>query len=99
MYPFVAFFIAGYIQYIADVSKRTIKVYAVVICVMAILLLSVFVFIQCGGFPYEILKGKHALENAMYVTALAQHFSWLKWFIAEIPVILALDFVNQDAER
>ncbi len=90
MYPFVAFFIAGYIQYIADVSKRTIKVYAVVICVTAILLLSVFVFIQCGGFPYEMLKGKHALENAMYVTALSQHFSWLKWIIAEIPVILAL---------
>ncbi len=92
MYPFTAFFIAGYIQYLANVSKRTIKVYSSVICVAAILLFGVFLLLQCGDFPYSRLSGKHALENALYVTALSQHFPFIKWIIAEIPVVLAIIF-------
>lgn len=90
MYPFVAFFIAGYLQSLARVSKRTIKVYASVLCAAALILFGVFMFLQCGDFPYGMLRGKHALENSLYVTALTQHFSWLRWILAELPAVIAL---------
>lgn len=90
MYPFVAFFIAGYLQSLARVSKRTIKVYASLLCVAAIILFGAFMFLQCGDFPYGMLKGKHALENSLYVTALTQRFSWLRWILAELPAVIAL---------
>lgn len=90
MYPFTAYFIAGYLQYLASVSKRTIKVYGTVLCILSILLFGVFLFMQSGAFPFSLLKGKHALENALYVTALSHHFTFLQWIIVEIPVVIAL---------
>ncbi len=89
MYPFMAYFIAGYIRYLAGVSKRVIKIYSALICTTAILLFAAFLTLQCIDFPYSALKGKHALENALYVTSLSLHFPFIKWIIVEIPVVLA----------
>ncbi|MBD5267535.1 MAG: dolichyl-phosphate-mannose--protein mannosyltransferase [Bacteroides sp.] len=90
MYPFVAFLIAGYLQSLAKASKRTIKVYASVLSGLAIIVFGAFLFLQCGDFPYGMLKGKHALENSLYVTAMTQHFPWFRWILAEIPALVAL---------
>lgn len=46
------------------------------ICLTAITAYVAYVVVQCGWFPYSLLHGRHALEQAMMVTSLYNSGGW-----------------------
>ncbi|MCM1504370.1 MAG: glycosyltransferase family 39 protein [Muribaculum sp.] len=87
IYPFLAFFIARFAMYLVHIKHRSIKIYAGIISAVAIIAYATFVVVQCGWFPFGILKGKHALEQSMMVTNLGYHLSWILWIVVSLSVI------------
>lgn len=87
IYPFLAFFIADFVMYLAHIRHRSIKIYAGIISTTAIIAYMTFVIIQCGWFPYGLLKGKHALEQSMMITNLSLHLSWILWTVVSLSMI------------
>lgn len=87
IYPFLAFFIADFVMYLAHIRHRSIKIYAAIISASAIVAYATFVVIQCGWFPYGILKGKHALEQSMMVTNMSMHLSWILWAVVSMSMV------------
>lgn len=87
IYPFLAFFIADFVMYLAHIRHRSIKIYAAIISGAAIIAYATFVVIQCGWFPYGILKGKHALEQSMMVTNMSMHLSWILWAVVSLSMV------------
>lgn len=90
IYPFIALFIADYITYLAQRGHRALKIYAGVMASIALVASLVFLVIQCGWFPYGVLKGRHALDNAMMITGLEQHASLAKWLLVELSAIAGI---------
>lgn len=87
IYPFLAFFIADFVMYLAHIRHRSIKIYAAIISGAAIIAYATFVVIQCGWFPYGILKGKHALEQSMMVTNMSMHLNWILWAVVSLSMV------------
>lgn len=87
IYPFLAFFIADFIMYLARIRHRSIKIYAGIISATAIFAYITFVIIQCGWFPYGLLKGKHALEQSMMATNLSLRLNWILWAVVSLSMI------------
>lgn len=87
IYPFIACFVTEMIVWLARNHRRVVDIYGGVLSVVAILASLAFIAVQCELFPYEILKGKRALENAMMVTALEQRMSITEWLVVELSAI------------
>jgi hypothetical protein len=90
IYPFVAMFLTEYIAYLVKIGHKSVKTFAAIMSVLMIVVFVAFVVIQCNGFPYSVLDGRHALENAKIVTALTQHVSIGGWLLLEISVLVGL---------
>ncbi len=87
IYPFIAIFAARFIIYLAHLRHRSIKIYAGIISSVAVIAYIAFVIVQCGWFPFGVLKGKHALEQSMMITNLSLHVNWLLWIVVSLSVI------------
>lgn len=70
IYPFIAYFLAEYIMYLAGRHSKAIKVYGGFLSVAGILLLATFITIQLGLIPDTIFHGRHAAENIAFLNAL-----------------------------
>ena len=89
IYPFIAVFIADYIAWLIRHNHRSIKIYGAVIASVVALAFIVFVIIQCGWFPYSILSGRHAFDNAVMITGLEGYTNIIKWLLVELSAVLA----------
>ena len=89
IYPFIAVFIADYITGLIRHNHRSIKIYGAVIASVVALAFIVFVIIQCGWFPYSILSGRHAFDNAVMITGLEGYTNIIKWLLVELSAVLA----------
>lgn len=87
IYPFLALFIAEYVMRLAHIHHRAVKIYAALISIAAVAAYGLFVYIQCDAFNYGLLKGKHALENAMMVRSLSLHLSWILWMVVSLSMV------------
>ena len=87
IYPFIAFFVARFVMYLAVIKHRSIKIYAALIAAVAVAAYALFVVIQCGWFPFGILKGKHALEQSMMVTNMSLHLNWMLWMVVSLSLL------------
>lgn len=90
IYPFIAVFVADYIAWLIRRGHRSIKIYGAVLASVVALAFAAFVIIQCGWFPYSLLSGRHALDNAVMITGLEGHISIIKWLLIEVSAILAV---------
>lgn len=70
IYPFIAYFLAEYIMYLASRHSKAIKVYGGFLSVAGILLLATFIAIRMGLVPDTIFHGRHAAENIAFLNAL-----------------------------
>lgn len=89
IYPFLAWWMAGYALHLVKRGSRAVKIYLWTICVVALLAYVAYVVVQAGWFPYGVLKGRHALENAMMVTSLYNHDSWVAWLGVSVSAVAA----------
>lgn len=72
IYPFIAYFLAEYILYLAGRHPKAIRTYGGVLSATALLLLGAFVAVRTGVVPDSIFHGKHAAENIAFMNALKQ---------------------------
>lgn len=63
IYPFIAYFIARYMIYLADRHRAAVKIYGSVLAVAGILTSALFLLIRCGVVPEGIFHGRHAAQN------------------------------------
>ena len=70
VYPFLAWWVAGYGWHLVKSRQPGHLGFMWTICLTAITAYVAYVVVQCGWFPYSLLHGRHALEQAMMVTSL-----------------------------
>lgn len=63
IYPFIAYFLARYMIYLADRHRAAVKIYGSVLAVAGILTSALFLLIRCGVVPDGIFHGRHAVQN------------------------------------
>lgn len=63
IYPFIAYFLARYMIYLADRHRVAVKIYGSVLAVAGILTSVLFLLIRCGVVPDGICHGRHAAQN------------------------------------
>lgn len=63
IYPFIAYFLARYMIYLADRHRAAVKIYGSVLAVAGILTSALFLLIRCGVVPDGIFHGRHAAQN------------------------------------
>jgi hypothetical protein len=89
IYPFMAWWVAGYALRLVNAGSRAIAVFSRTIGVIAIAAYAGYVVVQCGLFPYGMLHGRHALDQAMMVTSLYNTDSVLSWLCVSLSAIAA----------
>lgn len=92
IYPFIGFFLAEYIVFVAKRALSAVKIYAWILGIAAIAVFGTFIVIRCGAFPISIFHGKHANENIRMIASLDNALPFIKWVLVEIPVICAVAF-------
>jgi 4-amino-4-deoxy-L-arabinose transferase-like glycosyltransferase len=70
IYPFIAYFIAEYIIYLVKNKPKSVRWYNTTLCVLGMILTTVFIIVRCGLIPHTLFQGKHAAENLAYLNAL-----------------------------
>jgi 4-amino-4-deoxy-L-arabinose transferase-like glycosyltransferase len=70
IYPFIAYFIAEYIVYLVKNKPKSVRWYNTTLCVLGLILTTVFIIVKCGLVPHTLFQGKHAAENLAYLNAL-----------------------------
>lgn len=63
IYPFIAYFLARYMIYLADRHRVAVKIYGSVLAVAGTLTSALFLLIRCGVVPEGIFHGRHAAQN------------------------------------
>lgn len=63
IYPFIAYFLARYMIYLADRHRVAVTIYGSVLAVAGILTSALFLLIRCGVVPEGIFHGRHAAQN------------------------------------
>lgn len=63
IYPFIAYFLARYMIYLADRHRVAVKIYGSVLAVAGILTSALFLLIRCGVVPEGLFHGRHAAQN------------------------------------
>lgn len=93
IYPFIAYFLAEYIIYLAKNHSRIIRSFGYTLSGIYIALLALFVAVRAGIVPETIFSGKHAAENIAQMRALeTAGIGITDIIIILLPVIAALLF-------
>ena len=70
IYPFIAYFIAEYIIYLVKNRPKSVRWYNTTLCILGMILTTVFIIVRCGLVPHTLFQGKHAADNLAYLNAL-----------------------------
>ncbi|MBQ7773976.1 MAG: glycosyltransferase family 39 protein [Bacteroidales bacterium] len=89
IYPFIAYFIAEYVIWLVKYRPRSVKWFNATLCVLALVLTSIFAAVRCGLVPHTILEGKHADENLAFLNALETIPLGLELLIILLPAAVA----------
>ena len=68
IYPFIAYFIAEYIVWLVKHRPQSVRWFNTTLCVLGIVLTTVFAMVRMGLVPHSLLGGK--AENLAYLNAL-----------------------------
>ncbi|MDO4818952.1 MAG: glycosyltransferase family 39 protein [Prevotella sp.] len=88
MYPFLAYFVALFMCWLAKNRKRSLDVYTGVIATLGLLLFAVFIAVKADVVPITIFHGRHAQENIDMMHAIADISSPWAWTLILLPTIL-----------
>ena len=91
IYPFIAYFIALYIEWLEQRHKPMVKTYGNILALLGILLFVCFLVVKGNFIPESIFgTGRHAAQNVRMLHALEQLGSPLQWTFIALPLILGL---------
>jgi 4-amino-4-deoxy-L-arabinose transferase-like glycosyltransferase len=89
IYPFIAYFLARYMQHLVEVRSAAVKVYGSLLAVVGVLLTALFAAIKAGMVPYTIFHGHHAAQNIAMMQAIA-NIHGVALLPALLPLVLAV---------
>ncbi len=89
IYPFIAYFIARYVCWLAEKKSWTIKAYGGTLAAVALLLFACFLTVKAGLLPETLFQGRHAAQNVAMLHAL-QNIGGLSWGLIAVPTLLAV---------
>lgn len=78
VYPFMAYLLAQFILWLTRRHVKPIKIFTVIMGIIALLLVAAFGFVKAGWVPDTLFHGKHAAENIQMLSALENcHGVWV----------------------
>ena len=89
VYPFQAWWVAGYALHLVRAGSRAISAFMWTICLTAIVAYVAYVVVQCGWFPFGLLRGRHAFEQAMMATSLYNWDGVAQWICVSLSAVMA----------
>lgn len=93
IYPFIAFFLAEYIMYLAKKHSAVLKTFGNIMSGLTILLILCFIAVRVGLIPETIFSGKHASENINMLRALeTKELNILSIILIAVPLIASFIF-------
>lgn len=93
IYPFIAYFLAEYIMYLAKKKPKAIKIYGSFLSVVSIILLATFIAVKLGLVPETIFHGRHAAENIMFLNGIADiPLNFINIILIILPLLAAIYF-------
>jgi len=105
IYPFISWFIAKYMFWLANRKKRVIVHFNSFLAVLVLLVSAVFIAVKCGAVPDTIFSGKHAASNiAMLhsIKAIGSGFtlrSVVEWFCIALSVVISANWFRFRIKR
>ena len=90
VYPFIAYFIAEYIVYLAKNKPKVVNIYNGILYGVGILLTVVFFAVKLGAIPHTMFHGKHAAENIAFVSALEELPLGMNLIMILLPLVLGI---------
>ncbi|WP_294627557.1 glycosyltransferase family 39 protein [uncultured Bacteroides sp.] len=100
IYPFIAYFLAEYIVYLANKHSKVIKAYGGFLSIAGLLLLTTFIAIRLGLVPDNIFHGKHSAENIAFLNALKNlPLNAGRVFIIGLPLLGAVCFFRTIGQK
>jgi len=91
IYPFIAYFITLYVQWLEEYKKTVIKIFGGILAVLGILLFVCFLVVKGDLIPESFFgTGRHAAQNVLMLNALEQIGHPLQWAVIAMPLILGL---------
>lgn len=87
-YPFIAYFIAQFMWWLAENGKKSIKVYNCVLAGAGILAFVAFVLFKMRLIPETWFSGSHAAENIATINAIGDMSSWWEMLLILIPTFV-----------
>lgn len=89
VYPFIAYFLARYILFLAKSRAWVIKAYGGTMAVVALLLFVCFLAVKMGLIPDSVFQGKRAEQNINMLHAL-RDVGGGAWVLIALPTLLAV---------
>ena len=91
IYPFIAYFITLYIQWLEERKKPVVKIYGNILAGLGIVLFGCFLILKTGVIPESIFgTGRHAAQNVAMLHALENISHPLAWLIIIVPLVLGI---------
>lgn len=87
VYPFMAYLLAKYFLWLVRHHQKVVKVFTVILGVVALLLTAAFVVVKAGLVPDSLFHGRHAAQNIQMLTAL-ENVNMI-WVIVVMLLLLA----------
>ena len=95
VYPFLAYFLARYLLWMCRRHARVLRAFGLTLAVLCFVLTAVFVAVRCGWEPAFLLKGRHAAENAAYLSALRQaSLGFSGWLLVAMPALVGVSYCS-----
>lgn len=98
IYPFLSYYIARLIMYLAAVRRRIVVVYGRILLVLALAVPLLMLVASAGVIPDNIVSGKHASEIAEYIRSFSSVSIILVLLMACVAAGVALRFFRKSRE-
>lgn len=92
IYPFIAYFIAEYIVWLVKHRPQSVRWFNTTLCVLGIVLTTVFAMVRMGLVPHSLLGGK--AENLAYLNALETLPLGLNLTVILLPLAVAVLYLH-----
>ena len=88
MYPFLAYFIAKFMLWLADNKKKSLTMYTGTLAVIGLVLFATFIVFKYRLIPESMFQGRHAAENIATINAIGDVSGWWELLLILIPTFV-----------
>lgn len=88
MYPFLAYFIAQFMLWLADKKKASLTAYNGFLACAGLLAFVAYIIFKMRLIPESLFEGRHAAENIATINALGDINSWWEVLLILVPTFV-----------